>query len=84
MDRAAKDVKQDAVAATTIKLRRLTLEVDAARPALLFRLHDFPTVLLRPTEARSVASGQSLAFARGKSCLLEWPSGDRPAGAQKP
>ena len=59
------------------------LQVDAVRPALLFRLHDFPTVLLRPAEQRSLISGQSLAFARGKSCLLEWPSGDQPAGAIK-
>lgn len=59
------------------------LQVDAVRPALLFRLHDFPTVLLRPAEQHSVTSGQSLAFARGKSCLLEWPSGGQPAGAVK-
>ena len=59
------------------------LQVDAARPALLFRLHDFPTVLLRPAEQCPVTSGQSLVFARGKSCLLEWPSGNKTAGTIK-
>ena len=40
------DVKQDAVAATTIKLRRLTLEVDAARPVVLLEvLAQLQTVL---------------------------------------
>ena len=56
------------------------LKVQAARPALLFRLYDFPTVLVRPAAPGAVDVGDSLIFAHGKSCLLDWPSGERPAG----
>ena len=54
----------------------------AARPAIVFRLHDYPSVVVQPADSGARGADGLLLFQRGKSCLLAWPGKEVPTSLQ--
>ena len=54
------------------------------RPAVLFRLLDYPTLLIKPAGAAPHATPDGVvAFRSGKSCLFEWEADVPPEAPRR-